>query len=284
MKDIIFEGSAGELRLERRKGRLPRTEDCHFHGYYELYYLVSGKRQYFIQDKSCCIQAGDFVLIDINQIHKEVLSSEEPSVSCERVVIQISEVLFKQFRDVFQDINFVKFFADHAGIYRMKKSDQEYAEKLMYEIEQELSRNQSGSSGIACLKLMEMLTLIVRNENAKVSEELVPIDAKGQKIQEVAHLLSEHYNAQISLEEIASSVYVNKYYLCHIFKEVTGMTLREYHNLCRIRQAQKLLRESSYSVTEISEEIGYDSVNYFGKVFKIYMGVTPLQYRRLAIS
>ena len=282
MEKIVFQGTVEDLRIERRRqDDFPGMQECHFHEHYELYYLVSGERQYFIQDRSYRVQAGDLVLVNSNQIHKAFHCADDAHTSHERILVEISSGVFEAFGNFFPDIDFRSFFAEHFGVFHLDKDERREVERLLYSMTQEMKKGEVGASALVRMKLMELLTLLVRMQNNTMQEDAAPEDPKRQKVQEVARFLSENYSAPLQLEEIASCAYVNKYYLCHIFKEVTGLTLREYLNLCRIRQAQKLLRESSRSVTEISEEIGYDSVNYFGKVFKEYMGITPLQYRRL---
>ena len=63
------------------------------------------------------------------------------------------------------------------------------------------------------------------------------------------------------------------------FKQSTGATLIQYLIHLRITHAKMLLTSTAKSVLEISTEVGYDSVNYFIRVFKTYTGVTPLQFR-----
>lgn len=63
------------------------------------------------------------------------------------------------------------------------------------------------------------------------------------------------------------------------FKQATGTPLIKYLIHLRINHARLLLTSTTKSVLEISTELGYDSVNYFIRVFKTYTGVTPLQYR-----
>lgn len=63
------------------------------------------------------------------------------------------------------------------------------------------------------------------------------------------------------------------------FKQATGVPLIKYLINLRINHAKMLLSSSTKSVLEISTEVGYDSINYFIRVFKTYTGMTPLQYR-----
>ena len=64
------------------------------------------------------------------------------------------------------------------------------------------------------------------------------------------------------------------------FKEITGYGISEYLNIHRIREAKRLLEETDLSVQQIARKLGYESITYFEKVFKTYMTMSPLKYRK----
>ena len=102
---------------------------------------------------------------------------------------------------------------------------------------------------------------------------------KHQKVHEVAEYLLNHPETEESLEEVAKRFYVSKSYLSRIFREVTGFAVNEYKNINRIKKSQQLLQHSTYSVTEISDILGFKNLTYYERVFKKYIGITPLKYR-----
>lgn len=63
------------------------------------------------------------------------------------------------------------------------------------------------------------------------------------------------------------------------FRETFGVSVHEWYRSCRIRQASTLLATTSYSVAQISSEVGYCNPSKFSKVFCEYMGVTPSVWR-----
>lgn len=72
-------------------------------------------------------------------------------------------------------------------------------------------------------------------------------------------------------------------HLCAIFKRKTDMTLVEYHTNLRMNEAAKYLRESSLSIIELSERMGYQDPFYFSNVFKKVHGVSPRLYRDMRL-
>ncbi len=93
--------------------------------------------------------------------------------------------------------------------------------------------------------------------------------------------LSEHYREEFTVNKAARLVNISAGYLSFLFKKQTGKTLIEYLNDVRVSRAAEYLVNSGMSVAEIAEEVGYENINYFGRLFKEITGLCPKQYRRL---
>jgi two-component system, response regulator YesN len=94
----------------------------------------------------------------------------------------------------------------------------------------------------------------------------------------VQDYVQNYYDQEITLAEIAESLYVNRNYLSQLYKKVTGETFVTYLNKFRIEKAKQLLREQQYMVYEVSEMVGYQNPTYFSQVFKSITGVSPSEY------
>src|SRR5690606_15483155 len=88
------------------------------------------------------------------------------------------------------------------------------------------------------------------------------------------------YHENITLEQIAAKLHVNKNYLSQLFKRVTGEPFVTYFNKYRIRKAIELIETGNYMVYEISERVGFQNSTYFSQVFKSIVGCSPSEYRR----
>jgi len=74
---------------------------------------------------------------------------------------------------------------------------------------------------------------------------------------------------------------MSRNYLGQIFKDRTGISISNYLNNLRIKEATRLLIDSTMKIYEISDAIGYSDQNYFSAIFKRYTGVSPREYRDL---
>lgn len=83
----------------------------------------------------------------------------------------------------------------------------------------------------------------------------------------------------ISATCIAEKFNYNKHYLSRLFKRKTGMNLKEYIHITRLRKATDLLSSSNLSIKEIANEVGFQDEKYFMRVFKKYKKMTPSEFR-----
>lgn len=91
--------------------------------------------------------------------------------------------------------------------------------------------------------------------------------------------IKEHLAERITLDQVASHVYLSKSYFCRIIKTGLGCTFTEYVNRLRIERSKTLLRNSQMSIAEISLAVGFDDQSYFTRIFKKLTGCSPGKYR-----
>ena len=88
-----------------------------------------------------------------------------------------------------------------------------------------------------------------------------------------------NYQKPIKLSDVANVVHLNKSYLSQVFQKTMGITYSEYLEQLRVKSAKQLLKTTNKSASEIAEMVGFSSQNYFTKVFKNSVGVSPIRYR-----
>lgn len=101
----------------------------------------------------------------------------------------------------------------------------------------------------------------------------------SQLVRSCMDYIDFHYNEALSLTILAQKNAVSASYLSGLFKKENGMTLTDYINTTRIRQALILLNTTSLSVGTIAARCGFPDSNYFTRTFKKYQGKTPKAYR-----
>ncbi|MDF2879370.1 MAG: transcriptional regulator, AraC family [Clostridia bacterium] len=280
MNRIVSSGMVDGLVIDRvirdQEFTMPTK---HFHSEYEIYYLLEGSRYYFIENETYLIKKGSLVLIKPHQIHKTGSSGNSYH---DRILLELNDAPFTSFFSSLSHLSIKEFFAEHAGVLELDETAQNYVESLLFDILEETHKKVLNYEAMVTLKLSELLLYTIRfkNEKSKLPKAATANTAKHNKVHEVAHYIAENYSKANSLDDLSRRFYVSKCYLSRIFKEVTGFTLNEYINIHRIKQAQELLVNSNYNITEIAETLGYDSITYFERVFKKYAETSPLKYRK----
>lgn len=111
-----------------------------------------------------------------------------------------------------------------------------------------------------------------QNENNKKSNSYVT---------KAVEYIQAHYNEQITEKTLADHLYISVNYMHRLFLSNTGMTPNYYINNYRISLAKKMLSNTSLSIFQISESVGFSSGDYFCRVFKKFMDCSPSHYRRI---
>jgi len=108
----------------------------------------------------------------------------------------------------------------------------------------------------------------------------VQVDNSDILIRKAADYISQHYTEKISLEDVATSVGISKYYLSNMFKKIQGINFSSHLNNVRIEKAKMLLKNPQITVAQICEQVGFHDQQYFSKIFKKHTGMTVTEYRK----
>lgn len=99
-------------------------------------------------------------------------------------------------------------------------------------------------------------------------------------LEEALRLIRKHYAESLSAKDVSEYLEISESSFVKIFKNRTGYTFLKYLTLYRIKNSVKLLTDKTLRVCEVANLVGYTDCRYFGDVFKKYLGMTPLEYRR----
>ena len=272
---VLFEGRIPGIAAERmlRQGSFSMTRQ-HFHSDFEIYYLLEGERNYFIRNETYHVMRGNLIFVGSNQIHKTTMISQ----AHERILLEVSEDLANEFGRETKETD--PPFSSRSGVLKLTEPERQWTEALLFRILEEMREKRPAYAQAVRSLLWELLIFILRKEGSAEAEYPSVKSAKHRKVNEVADYLCTHYFEASSLDCLSERFYISKYYLCRIFREVTGMTISQYVNANRLKAAEKMLRESSDSVIRVAEATGFGNVTYFDKVFRESLGVSPSQYRR----
>lgn len=108
--------------------------------------------------------------------------------------------------------------------------------------------------------------------------QLIGTDKKDERIVTIVNYIQAHYKS-VTLDDLSEEFYLSKPYLSKYIKEHTGTTFGEIVKEIRINKAKTLLKNNGMTVEAIAENVGYQNVEHFNRLFKRAFGITPVQYR-----
>ena len=99
-------------------------------------------------------------------------------------------------------------------------------------------------------------------------------------VKQVCNFILKNMDENISLSLVADRLYMNKTYISESFKQKIGISFTEYVTLVKMERAKVLLLNDDFKTYEIAEKLGYKDSEYFSKVFKKIIGLTPKEFRQ----
>ncbi len=242
----------------RKKGWV--MKNMHYHLSYELFVMMSGHTELMSEDHIINLVNGDVALFRKNTLHKN-----NGGTSHGRYAVNFSERYLSQYftQDAISEllscfehekISIPKEYFGHVAalLKRMEGHGREYS------------------------YLAALLTLL--KDISAINDEKRERSGRSN-VDSILEYINKNYGTIENVDEIADAVHMSKSYLCQKFKRETDMTITEYLNSIRIKNACKMLSDGC-NVTDTSLMCGYSAPSYFCKMFKNIVNMTPSEYRR----
>lgn len=232
---------------------------------YQLLYIASGKAHfYFEENKDTVLSAGNMVLYRPKEMQKYVYYAEDQT-----------EVYWIHFTgsEVNEILDQYHFPTNEHVI--SSGTTPEY-QHLFRRIIQELQLCKPHYEDLLAMLLHQILLLVNRQfyENKKMNCYSL------EEAERATHYFYENYNKNICIEEYAASRNMSTCWFIRTFKQYSGLTPLNYLLSVRISNAQNLLENTNYNITEIASIVGYENPLYFSRLFKKQTGLSPSEYRK----
>lgn len=253
-----------------------KTMDMHIHNCYEIYYSISGGKQFLIDNCFYDINDGDIFII--NQFESHYLTKIDQQKH-ERIIISIYPEYLKKLSSEKTNLNRCFEFRDVELPHRIKLT-QEEQKRFIYFIHKFRSNTGFGSDILDTANFMEFMVFINNafekrctdnnDKNEKVSQYHAQVD-------DILSYINTHIRENISLDDLSNHFYMSSSYICRIFKATTGTTINKYITAKRISISKSLLSQG-YSVNEACEACGFNDYSNYLKAFTKAVGISPKKY------
>lgn len=177
-----------------------------------------------------------------------------------------------------QQLYFIRQMFEKAG--RGIAFSKETAARILPRLE-ELTRKTGFDSVLELLSILHDLS-ISRNfrvlSSSSFSDETVRYDSR--RIEKVFDYLRQHYQKNLTLEEISRLAGMTEISFSRFIKKRTGKTFIESLNEIRLGHASRLLIDTTQTIAEIAYRCGFNNLSYFNRIFKKKHGITPKDFRQ----
>lgn len=251
-----------------------KTMNIHIHDCYEMYFSITGGKQFLIDNKFYDIAPGDLFII--NQFESHYLSKIDQMIH-ERIVVSIHPDFIKMLSTKTTDLS-TCFTKRTKGCSHRLHLTSEQQQRFYYYINKITSIDSYGSDIIEKACFMELLVMInsIYMDNLNLDSSVN--DYKyNQQVEQIIQYINQNICEPITIEFLAKHFYLSDSYICRIFKSATGTTINKYITARRISIAKSLL-SSGMSVSDVYSQSGFNDYSNFLKSFTKAVGVSPKKY------
>lgn len=254
----------------------------HSHTFFELLYVYDGKCTQSISDVEITLHTGDICIVPPEIRHSISVFDDSIilNIMIRRDTLNTLFYSFMTSENALSSFFFNNIYSQRANDYILihTGSDIQLKEAFLRMYWENLNKEKYYYETISSTLIL-CFYLIIRNYSDSIQ---MPEFAKKLDVQRYALIryIQENYR-DISLQSVADRFHFSPEYTSRLIKEATKMTYTQIVYRIRMEKSQELLLHTNMTISQISEEIGYDTSEHFIRQFKKYNNTTPTNYRRM---
>lgn len=256
-----------------------KAMDMHIHDCYELYYSISGGKQFLIDNRFYSIAPGDLFIINQYESHK--LTQIDNQLH-ERIVFSIHPDYTKRLSTADTDLD-ACFSCRSAGFTHKLSLSREQQKRFLYYVNKITSARGYAHDIVEQAAFMELLVMINSLSSSNAPETANNEYKYNHQVDDILVFINQNIAHSVTVEQLAEHFFLSESYICRIFKQATGTTIGKYIAARRISIAKAALSEGA-SVSEAFEKSGFSDYSSFFKSFTKAVGVSPKKYANLSVS
>jgi len=256
--------------------------DFHFHEFMELVVIESGQGIHFTKTESYPIAAGDVFVIREHDAHGYSNTNNLRLINVlfypDKLALPLKELeKLTGYHALFETRRLARAPRGLKSHLRIDLKQLTYAQVLTGALEQELKCRKPGFSFMAKALFMQLVCFFSRCYENRQTLTREPLE----RISRTIAFIEANYANPINMAELSSTSHMSPSKLYRDFKSATGFSPKEFLIRLRVMRGADLLRRGEANVTETAFQVGFNDSNYFCRVFRAVLGVTPGVFRKM---
>ncbi|SER72211.1 AraC family transcriptional regulator [Lachnobacterium bovis] len=246
--------------------------EYHYHDFHKILIFLSGNVTYSIEGRSYELQPNDIVFVNSGEVHKPIINDNS---TYERIIIYISKDYLDSYSEKNNDLSlcFKKASSNKSHVLRVHSFSNSKLGSITKELEASFNTDAYANDlyhNILFLEFMIQLNRLSINDGI----EYIKNSSPNQKIVEIINYVNNNLTDEISIDSLAKTFFLSRYYLMHIFKEETGYTIGNYITNKRLLLAKDFILHGM-PITAACYESGFKNYSTFSRAYKKTFGTTP---------
>lgn len=248
----------------------------HWHEHLQIFYFIGGEGFLGCSQKCFTVFKGTIAIINSRELH--YLESLNDNFRFYTIRIDLS-FLFSDQIDSCQ-AKYLSPLSENLIIFKNLVTNDSEVLKCVTTIIKEYFKRDIGYELAVKAYIYNLVVLLLRNyiDEFTIEKKCIYRLDNFKRLHEVFEYIDNNYNKKICAKELSNIAHISTYYLCRIFKQITGRTATEYINEIRLKKSMELLKNGTMNITEISINCGFSDVNYYCRLFKKKYGVSPTKF------
>lgn len=250
----------------------------HVHDYYEFYFFLEGNIIMKIEETNYHLEPGDMLLISPHTAHYAV--SPNPDLPYRRFVFWVSTDYINTLETISYSYSYLpeKAHDEKYFLFHYDSLSFNFLQGKIFQLIEECHSDRFGKDAKVTLCVNDLILHLNRTIYEQIHLKS-PLETKNL-YDNLIRYIEDHLDETLSLDQLAKTFFVSKYYIAHLFKEQMGIPIHQYIIKKRLSRCKDSILANT-SISKVYLQYGFKDYSSFFRAFRKEYGLSPKEYKEL---